>query len=313
MGDPRNPQSVGPRLRAYGLLACGMAIFGSGTPVSKLVTEAFPAFFASGVRMLLAAIALVPLMVLEVRRAGAGRWIPEISRPDWLRIGGIAVAGMFLFSVFMLYGMKEVSGAVGSIVMATTPAVTAAGSVIFLRDRLDRWKSFAIAMAVSGVLAVNLGSTGEGGGNDVLLGSVLVFGAVCGEAAYTLIGKRLTSELSPVTVAALAATLASLLFAVPAAVEIGQVDWGSVEASDLIALAWWGLGTMCIGSVIWYAGLQRVPGTTASAFMGVMPISALLLSYLLLGEAFEPIHAVGMAAVLAGIFAVTRSDEATDG
>jgi drug/metabolite transporter (DMT)-like permease len=42
-----------------------------------------------------------------------------------------------------------------------------------------------------------------------------------------------------------------------------------------------------------------------------MPVSALLLSYLLLGESFEAIHAVGMAAVLAGIFAVTRSGEAT--
>lgn len=42
--------------------------------------------------------------------------------------------------------------------------------------------------------------------------------------------------------------------------------------------------------------------------MGVMPVSALLLSYLLLGESFELIHAVGMLAVLAAIAAVTRSE-----
>ncbi len=307
-----NDQRGRSRTRAYVLLAFGMAIFGSGTPVSKLVTDAFPTFFASGVRMLLATIALIPLMVLEVRRNDAGRFVPQISRADWLRIGGIAVAGMFLFSVFMLYGMQEVSGAVGSIVMATTPAVTAAGSVIFLRDRLDRWKALAIALAVGGVLAVNLGSTGDGSGSDIVLGSALVFGAVCGEAAYTLIGKRLTADISPLTIAALAAALASLLFAVPAVLEISEVQWDSLDAGDLLALAWWGLGTMCVGSVVWYAGVKRVPGTTASAFMGVMPISALLLSYLLLGEAFEPIHAVGMAAVLAGMVAVTRSEGATE-
>ena len=290
-----------------------MAIFGSGTPVSKLVTDAFPVFLASGIRMLLAAAALVPLMVFEVRRApGPERWLPGMTRADWARIGAIAVAGMFLFSVFMLYGMKEVSGSVGSIVMATTPAVTAAGSVIFLRDRLDRWKAIAIATAVGGVLAVNLGSTGGGGGGDVLVGSLLVFGAVCGEAAYTLIGKRLTADLTPMAVAALAACLATVLFLGPALAEVGDVDWGSVAADDWLALAWWGLGTMGIGSVIWYLGVQRVPGTTASAFMGVMPISALLLSYLLLGESFEPIHAVGMAAVLTGIVAVTRSEQATE-
>lgn len=46
--------------------------------------------------------------------------------------------------------------------------------------------------------------------------------------------------------------------------------------------------------------------------MGVMPVSALLLSYLLLGESFEPIHAVGIAAVLAGLAAVTRSERAVE-
>ncbi|NJN57506.1 MAG: EamA family transporter [Leptolyngbyaceae cyanobacterium SL_5_9] len=47
----------------------------------------------------------------------------------------IAAIGMFLFSVFMLYGMKQISGVVGSIVMSTTPMVTALGAFLVLRDR----------------------------------------------------------------------------------------------------------------------------------------------------------------------------------
>jgi drug/metabolite transporter (DMT)-like permease len=50
-----------------------------------------------------------------------------------------------------------------------------------------------------------------------------------------------------------------------------------------------------------------VAGTTAAGFMGVMPVSAVLLSYLLLGEPFSLVHLAGMAAVLAGIAAVARS------
>lgn len=68
---------------------------------------------------------------------------------------------------------------------------------------------------------------------------------------------------------------------------------------------------MALGSLLWYLGVMRFAGTTASAFMGVMPVSALLLSYLLLGESFELIHAVGMVAVLAGIGAVTYSERAS--
>ncbi|HSJ16980.1 MAG TPA: DMT family transporter [Solirubrobacterales bacterium] len=166
-------------------------------------------------------------------------------------------------------------------------------------------------MAVGGVLAVNLGTTGDGGGDDVLLGTLLVFGAVCGEAAYTLLGKRLTADLSPISVAAVAAVLASILFAPFAIAQLSEFTPERVSATDWVALAWWGIGTMALGSLLWYLGVMRVAGTTASAFMGVMPVSALLLSYLLLGESFELIHAVGMVAVLAGIGAVTYSERAS--
>lgn len=298
--------------RTFVLLGLGMAIFGSGTPVSKVVTGAFPVFIASFARMALAAAVLVPLMIRARRdRPGWERVLPRVPAPDWARVAMIAVAGMFLFSVFMLYGMKEVSGAVGGIVMATTPAVTAAGAVLFLGDRVDRWKAIAIGSAVAGVLAVNLGGAEGSAGANVLLGSALVFGAVCGEAAYTLLGKRLSADLEPITIAALAALLTSLLFAPLAAAQLGQVDWASTETSDWIALAWWGLGTMALGSVLWYSGVARASGSTASAFMGVMPVSALLLSYLLLGESFQWIHLVGMALVLFGIASVIRSEGAS--
>lgn len=286
-----------------------MAIFGSGTPISKVVTGGFPVFVASFARMLLAAAVLVPMMLLARRRySGWERAVPRIPGADWARLAGIAVAGMFLFSVFMLYGMQEVSGAVGGIVMATTPAATAIGAILFLGDRLDRWSAVAIAAAVAGVLAVNLGGTGGGEGGDVLLGSALVFGAVCGEAAYTLLGKRVSADLEPITIAALAALGATVLFALPAALQVGEVEWSAIDTSEWAALTWWGIGTMALGSALWYAGVAKAPGLTASAMMGVMPVSALVLSYVLLGESFEWIHLVGMIAVLFGIAAVVQGE-----
>lgn len=69
---------------------------------------------------------------------------------------------------------------------------------------------------------------------------------------------------------------------------------------------WWGAGTMALGSLLWFAGMRRSGAVTSSAFMGVMPISALILSYLLLGEPFRWIHALGMALVLIGLVVVVR-------
>lgn len=49
-------------LKTYLMLFLGMALFGSATPLSKLVTQAFPVFIAGGLRVLLAFLVLWPLI-----------------------------------------------------------------------------------------------------------------------------------------------------------------------------------------------------------------------------------------------------------
>jgi drug/metabolite transporter (DMT)-like permease len=70
---------------------------------------------------------------------------------------------------------------------------------------------------------------------------------------------------------------------------------------------WWGVGTMALGSVLWYRGIARAAGGTAAGFMGVMPVSALVLSYALLGEPFRWPHLVGFAVVFAGVILVASA------
>lgn len=298
-----------PGFSTYLLLVAGMALFGSATPVSKLVGEAFPSMLASGLRMLTAAAVLAPILAL--RQMSSSRRIPRIGGRDRLLLGGIAVVGTFGFTLLLFYGMRQAPGAVGAVVMATTPAVTAIGAVVFLHDRITGWKVAGLGLAVAGVVAVNVGGPASGSGHSVWAGSVLVFGAVCCEAAYTLLGKRLTTDLSPLAIAVWAAVGAGVAFTPFAVVQAAGFDWSQPRWSDWLGLLWWGAATMGLGSVLWFRGVMRVSGTSASGFMAVMPLSALSLSYLLLGEAFAWIHAVGMVAVVAGIAAVAYSDRQT--
>jgi drug/metabolite transporter (DMT)-like permease len=285
----------------YGQLALGMAIFGSGTPISKILTGAFPVFIASELRVLISTLILLPF-ILQERET-----LKQYQRKDWIVILLIAAVGMFLFSVLMLYGMKQVSGVVGSIVMSTTPVVTALGSFLFFRDRLGWRKSAAIALAVFGVLILNVGSQqSEQAGSYPLIGTLLIFGAVCGEAGYTLLGKKASDHVSPVMISALASAIAVLLFLPFALYQLTSFDVSMIQWTDWLALVWWGAGTLALGSVLWYRGVAKVSGSTAAGFMGVMPVSSLVLSYLLLGEPFRWIHLAGFAAVFAGVLLISR-------
>lgn len=282
----------------YVQLFLGMAFFGSATPVSKIVTEHFPVFIAGGLRVLMAFLILLPFIKWE-------KALQAPPRDKWLLLG-ISAIGVVGFTAFLLFGMKRVSGVAGSIVMSATPALTATLSYLVFRDHFGWRKGLAIALAVAGVLALQLGSSGQGEDSS-LWGILLVVGAILCEAGYTLMGKAATDQLSPVVVAGVSAGLAVLLFLPLALWQYDPQVFDGVPSAAWWALGWYGVGTMGVGSVLWYRGVQQVEGSTAAGFMGVMPLSALLLSYLLLGESFAWVHLLGFGLVFAGVLLIIQA------
>ena len=276
----------------YLMLFSGMALFGSATPLSKLVTQHFPVFIAGGLRVLLAFLVLLPFIKLSNLKNYRGR-------DRWLLLG-IALFGVLGFTALMLYGMKLVSGVTGSIVMSATPAVTAISSVLFFKDKVTWKKAAALVLAITGVLILQLKGQHTGGSHP-WLGVLLIFAAVCCEAGYTLMGKALTKNYPSEEISALTALIAVLLF-IPFAIWQGsELHPEKITINNWLSLAAYGLITMGLGSVLWYKGITRVEGTVAASFMGVMPVSALLLSYLLLGEQFRWLHLAGFALVFSGV------------
>ena len=218
----------------YIQLALGMSIYGSGTPVSKLVTEGFPVYTGSGLRMLFAAIVLLPF-IIKYRED-----IIKFTKKDFFNIALIGFAGYFLFSIFMMLAMKNVSGVIASIVMGASPAVTAIASVIFLKDKMTPRKWIAIGLVVLGLMIVNVGESSmqmPGMQNTfgmLAFGSFLVFLAVCCEAAYTIIGKK-EAQIKPVLVSSLSVIFALVLFIPFSIPELSEFDIAKVTTAQWLS------------------------------------------------------------------------------
>lgn len=291
-------------------LAAGMILFGSATPISKLVADAMPVFVGASLRVSLGALVLAPF-AWAARHA-----VRKLDGRDWVLVALIALFGMFGFTVFLLFGMKMVSGVAGSIVMATTPAITAAAAVLILGEQATWRKIAAVILAVAGVVLLHAAGGGPGSEQQSLpawaewigtavsatiLGSILVFAAVCCEATYTLLGRAVSQDSDPRAVAFLGALLSLPLFLPLALWQWRDFDVAGVGWQGWTALAWYGAGTLALGTLLWYNGVSKTRGTIAAGFMGLMPVSALVLSYVLLGEPFRLVHLAGFAVVFAGV------------
>lgn len=124
--------------------------------------------------------------------------------------------GNFLFSICMLFGVSMTSALNAGIIMSTIPAVVAVLSWIFLRERIGLNVWLAVACGVLGIalFAISKSATEIQNANvnitatnttftSAWLGNVLLFCAVLCEAAYAVIGKKLTNTLSPKRISAL--------------------------------------------------------------------------------------------------------------
>lgn len=292
--------TLGKQLLIYAQLFTGMALFGTGTPSAKVVSDAFPMFLGPFLRLMVAAVALTPLLIVHRNR------LSGISRRNWLEIAIIGGVGIVAFTFFLLTGMQRVNGVVGSVVMSLSPAAMAVAAVVFMHDSMGWRKILAVTLAVGGVLIINIsGKSIQSSGWDLFLGSILVFGAVASQTLYSLLGKRVMQDLRPSTVLPLIVWVATLLFAIPGLYQATTFDFSGPTLNQWLGIVVWGTGPLALGTLVWFHGLQQVRPSTASGYMSAMPAAALILSYVWLGDSFHPIHLLGFALVFVSIGLVT--------
>lgn len=301
-GSRRLPGS--DRLRAGAALTAAMAIAGSSVVVAKVIAADFPVFLANELRFLVASLVLVP--IYYARNGGFRRF----SRREGLVLFAQAFTGVFLFNVCLFYGVRLTSAAEAGIITSTTPAVVGLVAVVVLRERLTRTAAAGIGLAVVGVLAIEVlgGGASADRGSNPLLGNLLVLGATVGEALFTILGRAVSDGVSPLAITTVVSVLGCVMFLPFAAYDLASLDPASVRPTTLAAIGYYGLVVTVLAFVLWFRGVSEVPARTAGAFTGVLPVSAVVLSYLLLGERFRLSHPIGIACVLSGILLVSSTE-----
>jgi drug/metabolite transporter (DMT)-like permease len=69
-------------------------------------------------------------------------------------------------------------------------------------------------------------------------------------------------------------------------------------------LLWYGVFVTALAYLCWYAGIKRSGAFTAAAFTGLMPLTSMLLSTILLRESTGLLQWLGGVCVIAGMLLI---------
>ncbi|KQY81137.1 DMT family transporter [Pelomonas sp. Root1444] len=281
--------------RAYLLLTASTSLVGSYVGLSKLLVAAFPVFLLAGLRFGFAAVLMLPWLKKPAHEA------PLDARARWLLFLE-SFLGNFLFSICMLFGLKQSSAVVAGVILAGIPAAVALLSWLFLKEQLSRRVLAGIGCAVGGIALVATGK--QGGAETTLLGALLLIAAVFCEGCYVVIGKKLTAGLGPQRISALI-NLWGLVLVSPLAIwQAASFDFGAPGVLDWALLGYYSAVASIITVWLWMAGLERLPAAKAGVFMVFLPVSTALVG-LLLGERLSAMQALAYGLALSGVLLAT--------
>jgi drug/metabolite transporter (DMT)-like permease len=277
-----------------------MAIFWGGTFIAgrSLALEAGP-FCGAFLRFLVAAVFLVAMTLRIERRI---HW-PQ--KKHLLPLFLMGMTGVFLYNVFFLKGLKLIEAGRASIIIANNPIFIALMSALIFRDRLNLLKVAGILISVTGAfIVITRGQllTGLGGGFG--RGELFIFGCVASWVAYSLLGKSVMSDLSPLTAVTGSAVIGAVcLF--PAALMEGLGGAAGYSLTAWASVFYLGFFGTVLGFVWYYEGIRRIGAVRAGLFINFVPVSAVFLAFLILDEPLTLSLLIGAVLVSSGVYLTT--------
>lgn len=272
-------------------LIAAMVIWGVTMVITKSALRDVGPFTLLALRFALAWVLLIPFARRRGYRVGLS------IKPIFLAFG---ITGIVLHNGLETVGLNFTSAGSGALIIAGVPAVTAALSVVFLKETVTKMQVAGIALSIAGVLVVSdAGVTGLG--PKEMLGNLLIFGGVIAWAVYTIQGKKLVVDL-PALVATTAGTGAAVLFLVPLAIgEVAVTGIPTLTLQTTLGILYLGAMASAVAYALWNAALNHVDASVAAPYVNLVPVIGLLAA-LLIGEPTNPMQLAGGLIVGTGLY-----------
>lgn len=282
----------------WAMLGALSVLWGGSFLFNGILVKAWPPLTIVAARVVLAAIALW----LVVRIMGIA--VPK-SREAWLAFFGMGLLNNVIPFSLIVWGQTHIASGLAAILNATTPlfAVVVA-HVLTADEKLTANRAAGLLVGLAGVV-VMVGPSALGHAGDDLAGELAVLAAALSYAFAGIFGRRFRTMGLPPLVPAAGQVTASSLMLLPVALIVdrpfslpvpGLETWAALFGLAFLATA--------LAYILFFRILQTAGATNLMLVTILIPVSAILLAALVLGERLEPRHFGGMALIGLGLLAI---------
>lgn len=278
-----------------------MMLWGGTWVAGRVLAQSIHPMAAAFLRFVFASATLV----FMCWRSGGG--MPKLEPKQILPVAFLGATGVFAYSYFFFNGLQTTSAGRAALIVACIPVCVATLSAIFLKEKFGPVRIIGTLTSLVGVSVViadgsPLALLSEG----ISRGDFMILGCVASWTAYTMGGRSVMKTVPPLTSVAWSSIFGTLML-LPAALSEGLVgDIASASVIDWTCIVYLGVLATGLAYLWYYQAISILGASKTSIFINTVPVFAVLMSFVLLGE---PIHlslAAGGFMVITGVYLTNR-------
>lgn len=269
----------------------------SGTFIAgRVLGSSVPPTTTALLRFLVASISL-----LVILRLSHGH-IPKPKKEQLPMLFFLGLTGIFAYNIFFFEGLRHINAGRAALIIASTPLCIATAATFFFKEKMSGRKLCGILLSLIGAIFVisnghpfEILQGGFGPGEKAFLGCVASW------TAYTLAGRKVLNKIAPLTAVCFSCIIGTTLLTIPA-LHYGFLHHiSAVTFSDWCNITYLGVAGTAIGFWWYYRAIKALGAGRAGIFINLVPVFALLLANIFLGESIKPSVLAGGLLVLVGV------------
>ena len=282
-------------LRAHGALLFMVVIWAVNFSVTKVALEEVHPLAFNAVRFPMAA----ALLYIVLRLRGP---IPLPTRAELPRVLALGLLGNLMYQMFFIFGLNRTTAGNASLLLASTPIITALLSASLGHERVRPRVWLGVIGTFGGILLVVLGGHARvASGPATLVGDLIMFGASIAWAFYTVGSRPLVERYGALPITAWTLWIGSAGLVLAGLREVLRTDWPQVSGLTWAAMIYAGVLSIGVAYIIWYYGVERLGNTRTSTYSNVVPVIAMTVAWLWLGEVPTATQLIGTVIILGGV------------
>ena len=246
-------------------------------------------------RVAIAALALVPLVFLFKLRL-------PLTREGWAPFVVQAIINNVIPFTLMVYGQQRIASGLAAVLNATTPLFTLIVARVLAGEKLDTSKLAGVLLGVGGV-GILVGPAALGANTSSVIGMLYILGGTLSYALSALWMRRLR-HIPPLVSSAAQLTCSSVILLPMAALMDRFWLLPLPSAPALLAVLALALFSTALAYIVFF----RISATAGPANVMLVtlliPVTAMVLGVLVLGEALSTNQIVGALVIASGLLVI---------